>query len=252
MNKNKCLNLIMYNIYCLNYSNTVRRASMSNRFANVGARVCFSDGVPLDDSRIAGRGLIDHTQKCWSCMYGHLDMIREFLVSDAQIGIFCEDDILIDADFVGKLEHVIGDFIAMDCDTMLLGYLVGAPISEHTHLKTMQSIYVNLDSGDSTTFKYFEYGMDIWGTQMYMLSRSEAQRLIAKYGDRYADAFLANPGAFELPFSADWTLTKDGAKRCLVYPMLAIEDGLTRYDHDGQTEFHRLSHSAHVNASCYQ
>jgi GR25 family glycosyltransferase involved in LPS biosynthesis len=200
-------------------------------------------------------------------MYGHLDMIRDFLATDAAVGIFCEDDILLDVGFKDKLEHIIGDFTAdtLDnnttyCDTMLLGYLVNAPVTESTHRLNAQSIYVDIDTGDSCTFKYFEYGMDVWGTQMYMLSRAQAWRLLDKYGSptgyapssvSYADEFLANPGAFELPFSADWTITKDSNKKYIVYPMLAIEDGLTRYDHDGQTEFHRLAHSAHVGSSKY-
>lgn len=244
-----------YKIYCLNYNNPVRRASMLERFAKVGVDAIMFDGVSVFDVRIAGRGLIDHTQKCWSCMYGHLDMIRMFLDSNAEVGVFCEDDILLDADFKEKLEHIIGDFTASDVfdddvfgDVMLLGYLVSKPVVDNIKA---QSIYVDINSGDSCTFKYFEYGMDIWGTQMYMLSRREAQRLLDKYTHGYADAFLANPSAFELPFSADWTITKDGVKRYLVYPMLAIEDGLTTYDHDGQTEFHRVAHSAHINSSKY-
>ena len=80
---------------------------------------------------------------------------------------------------------------------------------------------------------------------MYMLSRAEAQRLVNKYSNHYTDN---NPN---MPFSADWTITKDGATKRLVYPMLAIEDGLTTYDHAGQTEYHKLSHTAHVNASNY-
>ena len=238
--------MVSYQVYCLNFCNEQRRASMSQRFASVGINdVIFSDGVQLNDSRIAGRGLIEHTQKCWSCMYGHLDMIRAFLDTDCQVGVFCEDDILIDAGFAEKLNHVVGDFINLDCDTMLLGYLVGAPVSEHTHHKMAQTVYVDLETGVPTTFKYYNYGMDIWGTQMYMLSRAEAHRL----HDKYACGAYAN--AKEQPFSADWTITKDGANKCMVYPMLAIEDGLTKYDHDGQTEFHRLSHSAHVHASKY-
>lgn len=184
-------------------------------------------------------------------MYGHLDMIRAFLDTDHQVGIFCEDDILIDAGFAKKLGHVVSDFINMGYDTMLLGYLIGSPVSEHSHHKIAQTVYVDLETGNPTVFKYYDYGMDVWGTQMFMLSRAEAQRLHDKYATHYADAFLKNPAAFEQPFSADWTLTKDGAKKCMVYPMLAIEDGLTKYDHDGQTEFHRLSHSAHVNVSKY-
>ena len=85
-------------LYCLNFKNEVRTESMKKRFSGIDA--VLHPGVPISDPRIAGRGLIPHTEKCWSCMYGHLDMIREFVEKDSRdYGIFCEDDIMIDANF---------------------------------------------------------------------------------------------------------------------------------------------------------
>ena len=87
-------------IYCLNFENDVRKKSMRERFDKVDVSAVIYAGVPISDPRIAGRGLIPHTEKCWSCMYGHLDMIRDFVNNDSrQYGIFCEDDIMIDANF---------------------------------------------------------------------------------------------------------------------------------------------------------
>jgi GR25 family glycosyltransferase involved in LPS biosynthesis len=184
-------------------------------------------------------------------MYGHLDMIREFAEKDSRpYGIFCEDDILIDANFQPRLEHVIADFEAMQMDTMLLGYLITYPVVGETngpYSKTGQSIYVDLDTTETTTFRYYDYG-DIWGTQMYMLSRQQAIRIVEKY----ADHFLANSATVSPPFSADWTITKDG-RRCIVYPMLAIEDGLTSYgdDEGGQRDFHNMAHHSHLHVAKY-
>jgi hypothetical protein len=84
---------------------------------------------------------------------------------------------------------------------------------------------------------------------MYMLSREQAARVLLLYGGDYADRFLANP-AEHTQFSADWSITKEG-RRAIVYPMLAIEDGLSKYDDDSQRVFHRLSHEAHKDASNY-
>ena len=99
-----------------------------------------------------------------------------------------------------------------------------------------------------------------------MLSRTQARKIIDKYANGYADDFLhlctiktptlsavsrreeqgvadcafemrngvKDPSAVFPPFSADWSITKEG-KRCIVYPMLAIEDGLTNYDDGGST-----------------
>ena len=235
-------------LYCLNFKNEVRADSMKTRFAGLDA--VLHPGVPTTDPRIAGRGLIPHTEKCWSCMYGHLDMIREFVDKDSRnYAIFCEDDIMIDSSFKTKLDHVLTDFEAMQMDTMLLGYLITYPLVGETNGsfgKYRQSIYVDLDTTETTTFRYYDYG-DIWGTQMYLLSRKQATRIVEKYANGYADENRAIA-----PFSADWTITKEG-RRCIVYPMLAIEDGLTSYgdDEGGQHDFHMMAHRSHLHVSKY-
>jgi len=235
-------------IYCLNYANEERRQAMTEKWRRVGVNVTMFAGVPTSDPRIAGRGLHAHTEKCWSCMMGHLDMIRTYLEEtgpEVVCAVFCEDDILIDADFRARLEHVVADFVSVGLDTLLLGYLIHYPI---TGTAIGQSCYVDVETGNATQYRYYEYG-DIWGTQMYMLSREQAARILAKYGGDYADRFLANP-AEHTQFSADWSITKEG-RRALIYPMLAIEDGLSTYDDYSQREFHRLSHEAHKDASTY-
>lgn len=242
-------------IYCLNFNNETRKQSMTDRFNKVGVSATLSPGVPVSDPRIANRGLIPHTEKCWSCMYGHLDMIRDFVDNDSrEFGIFCEDDILIDADFRSRLEHVLADFEALRLDTLLLGYLITYPLvgdSNGDHPQVHNSIYVDIDTTATTTFRYYEYG-DIWGTQMYLLSRKQARKIIDKYANGYADHFLKNHETVFPPFSADWSITKEG-KRCVVYPMLAIEDGLTQYQdcEAGQQSFHMSAHSAHLQVSAY-
>lgn len=202
-------------------------------------------GTSIQDPRISGRGLINHTEKCWSCMYGHLDMIRDFIESGEEHGVFCEDDILIDSYMKDRLAHIIADFDALSLDTLLLGYLITYPMNGGE----IQSVYVNLQTAETTQYRYYTYE-DIWGTQMYMLSRVQAQRIVEKYANGYADAFLASPQTVYPPFSADWTITKEG-KRRIVYPMLAIEDGLSTYDDEGQRQFHAAAHSAHKNVSTY-
>ena len=41
------------------------------------------------------------------------------------------------------------------------------------------------------------------------------------------------------PFSADWTLTKDG-NRGVIFPMFATEDNLKFYEDFGQHNFHKM------------
>lgn len=241
-------------VYCLNYANNTRFDAMCKKWDRT--RVCarMFPGVSSLDPRIAGRGLSAHTAKCWSCMIGHLDMIRAYLEEtgpDVGCAVFCEDDILIDADFGARLEHVVDDFTRLGLDTLLLGYLITHPVlgeDNGGYAKLGHSCYVDVATGHATQYRYYDYG-DIWGTQMYMLSRKQATRILILYGDDYADRFLANPAGHR-QFSADWTITKEG-RRAIVYPMLAIEDGLSSYDDYGQRVFHHMSHEAHKDASHY-
>lgn len=218
-----------YSIHCLNYNNPVRKESMMTRFKQVGITdFLMSPGVPLSDPRI-NPSLEPNTQKSHSCMFGHLDMIRHFLDnSDSQFGIFCEDDILIDTDFIPRMEEILCDFKQMNLDVLLLGYLFP---------------YVLDHSGKNTYHPYSPPPATIWGTQMYMVSREWARAIIQKYGN--ADS----PTLYD-PFSADWTITQEGNRR-IVYPMLAIEDGNGKYDDEGQNYLHTLAHSAHLSIRTY-
>ena len=222
-------------IYCLNFNNPTRKASMESRFKTTGiTNYKMSAGVPLSDPRI--KTTCEHTKKCYSCMYGHLDMIRDFLENDSSpYGIFCEDDIMIDADFLPRLHHIVCDFEKQNLDIMLLGYLISYIIGERHD--GFSSLY------EGTTYRYYGYAPEtIWGTQMYMMTRKHAKYIIDKYSSPEA-----NP---DVHFSADWTITQEGERR-IVYPMLAIEDGKTTYNDAGQAHFHHLSHIIHLNSSKY-
>ena len=219
-------------MHCLNYNNPVRQESMTARFEVVGITdFTMYPGVPLSDPKINPSDS-PNVQRCHSCMHGHLDMIGNFLNNDSsKYGIFCEDDILIDSNFMNLIKPIIDDFEKQKLDVLLLGYLVTYAIVDQPQYQ-------------GKSYRYYDYGMEsIWGTQMYMLSRAQARRIVDKYACQEASTMYN-------PFSADWTITKEGNRRIL-YPMLAIEDGKSTYDHEGQAQFHALSHSVHVNSSTY-
>lgn len=227
-------------IYCLNFNNPTRKTSMESRFKTVGiSNYKMSAGVPLSDPRISTT--CEHTKKCHSCMYGHLDMIRDFLENtDSQYGIFCEDDIMIDADFLPRLDHIVRDFEKQNLDIVLLGYLISHIVVGDSHYGFPVSLH---STYEGTAYRYYGYAPEtIWGTQMYMMTRKHAKYIIDKYS-----CPEANP---HVHFSADWTITQEGERR-IVYPMLAIEDGKTTYENAGQAHFHHLSHIAHLNSSNY-
>ena len=221
--------------HCLNFKNEERKKSMEKRFLTLDISCNFYEGCDLEND--------DRMKVCKinasSCMYGHLDMINEFYFnSDKTYGIFCEDDILIHKDFKKLLPKIIQHFDFLNLDVLLLGYLVTFPISEHSQefpLKNTENISTFTEN---FPFKYHEFNNDIWGAQMYMISRENAKKILDKYYVGYLEKTLIDSNL--TPFSADWTITKDG-NRALLYPLITVEDGKKNYNHVGQYNYHYYS-----------
>ena len=220
--------------YCLNYRNVERKKSMIDRFVKLDISCNFYDGVCLEeDERIK-----KFNMGCSSCMYGHLDMIYQFYNNtNKPYGIFCEDDIFIHKDFKDLLSIIIKDFEKMKLDVLLFGYLCTFKISEQYHDFHLKDISISYS--DSFPYKYHNYNNDIWGTQMYMISRENAKKILDKYYVGYLEKQINDPSL--QPFSADWTITKDG-NRALLFPLITIEDGKTNHEHPGQHNLHFFSY----------
>lgn len=219
--------------YCLNYTTephvkNERRIEMEKKFTQLNMTVCFYSGVTNTDVRISS--IDPKLQHTWSICYGHLDMINHFYKdSTKEYAIFCEDDILIDKDFEKKIPPVLDVFKKNCLDLLLIGYLCSNPIDTYSNFPE-----INHDTG--IPHKFLEYPDSTWGTQMYMLSKSQAKRIIDKYYYTYAEKSLTDTTI--IPFSADWTITKEG-KRALLYPLLVIENGLSIYIDEGQNWSHK-------------
>ncbi len=206
--------------YCLSFNNIERKTHMKNRFTQLNLDVHFYDGVNNDDERISIplKNNDVGIEGGWSCMYGHLDMINKFLNdTDKEYGVFCEDDVYIHKELANDIPKIIHDFKTMNLDVLLLGYLITYHPSTEKNIKN-----------------YYSYNDHLWGSQMYMISRSHAKNLIHKYYGDYAVQSLTEPMT---PFSADWTITKDG-NRAIVYPMYAVEDGKKKYGWKDQENLH--------------
>jgi len=238
-----------YKIFCLSFDNKERKKTMENKFKQLKIDYLLYNGVDFKDQRIHP----DSYKKCWSCMYGHLDMIRMFYEdTNLDYGIFCEDDIYIHKDFKDIIPLVIQDFKNMKLDVLLLGYLVTFKIESYYNgfeLKYNDNNY-NLEN-----YKYHEFTNDIWGTQMYMLSKDNAKQLLDKYDENSNYAIKSLNDETMTPFSADWTITKDG-NRALISPCLAVEDGKGELmTHFGgcfdQYNFHKNCHKAHYNKDIF-
>jgi GR25 family glycosyltransferase involved in LPS biosynthesis len=220
--------------FCLSYNNPKRRENIRTIFADRGLSAHFYDGVGLDDPRIKGRPLDANTQRVWSIMYGHLDMLRLFLESDKELGVFCEDDILVRRDFGKHLAQIVAHFRELRLDVLLLGNLCSNPNFRFCSNFPERRVETET-SKDVYPFKYYAYDSNpesaVWGTQMYMLHREQARFILNKYSEEYADRTVTDKSLVH--FSADWTITKEGEK-AIIYPLVAIENYEAEYEDEGQ------------------
>lgn len=211
---------------------------MTERFEKEGLHLEFVDPVEADDARVMPA---PHNQKrTWSIMLSHLDMLKTFLESDAEYGVFCEDDIYIRKGFHTYIDTLVHNYKKYELEILLIGYLLPhspAEINVHPDFKMLESQLL-----------FLKYTDDLWGSQMYMLDRQTASNFLSIYTVGYALKSERNPN---IPyFSPDWTLTKAG-KRAIVYPMLAVEEGAVVTSHAGQASFHQRCTAFNYNADLY-
>lgn len=227
-------------IYCLSFR-PERRHRMAELFEKIGVSSIshLSDGVPHDDERLSQASY----HGAWSCMYGHLDMISDFYYNTSKpYGIFCEDDIAIHCRLVELLPSLVSDFEKANLDILLLGYL-------STFKLTPMPGFERIDIDYTSDFSFHIYrhpSIEIWGTQMYMISREYAKWLIDTYTTGYAERSIDDTQI--PPFSADWIITKNG-KRAMVTPPIAVEiyDYEKPYADVPQDLFHRVSYEVHFD-----
>ena len=234
-----------YELYCLSFQNPLRTSRMKKLFTSLGIESVshvFS-GVSHDDNRLKH----SDNRNAWSCMYGHLDMIDNFYYQTTKpYGIFCEDDIVIRKDFKNVIPSIISDFKKAQLDVLLLGYLATFKV-EMINSYTPGFNRLNVDY--SSLFQFYHFNnptIDIWGTQMYMISRENAKRILETYS--YESGYAERSIGKNKHFSADWTITKDG-KRAIVSPLLAVElyNYEKPYEYGPQDQFHRRTFETHYD-----
>lgn len=214
--------------YCINFNDDARRSKMVERFSNHNIKLEFVNPVYTTDERlnIEGRD-INQYKRTWSIMLQHLDSIQHFVENtENDYLILCEDDILISKNITKDLPDIIDNFEELKLDVLLLGYLMPFKLYKNIVYEDFPII-----KGAPGLYTYYAFPYPLWGSQMYLISRKHAVFLLKKYDINYALADLNRP------YNPDWTLTKDGV-RALLYPMVALEEGVTKSDHAGQNMFH--------------
>jgi hypothetical protein len=220
---------------------------MRQRFIDIGIPdFRFHGGVPPEDIRLDSAPH-DANRRVWSYTFGHLDMIFDFYCrhpDQPEFGVFCEDDLHLSRDLATKLPGVCEDMKAKKLDIVLLGYLSLFTIKDcgYTNFPKIAS-----EVDTNAKVDYHEYPNELWGAQMYIISRSHAKYLLDKYYGGYA--LQSHHNKSMTVFSSDWALTKDG-KRAISVPMLAVEeDNSSDYKEECQADFHRRCHTVNYNSS---
>lgn len=228
------INIDNCQFYCLSFDNYEKKRDMIKRFKKLEIQCKFYDGVKYSDPRIEGNRLNKFCKRQWSITYGHLDMIYDFYNnSDKMYGIFCEDDIYIHNNIKNILKKVLADFNLLNLDILLLSYLLPYKIS----LQNMSSNYrLKTEMPKESFFKYHEYPEYLSGTQMYIITKDHAKRLLNDYYDTYSAKNNINH------FVSDKIISKySNGNSALIYPMLAIENN------EQKDPYHQLCQKIHYD-----
>lgn len=204
---------------------------MLNRFNSIGLNVIFTPEVDISDDRLK---LVFH-KRVSAIMLQHLDSIKHFYENtNFNNCIICEDDIHISKHLQTQIPIIVNEFNEMKLDVLMLGFL--------WPFKDLNSRYFS--SIKKGQFNYFTYNDDIWGTQMYMISRSYAEFLLNTYNIQWCIENL------DKPYSPDWILTKNG-NRALIWPMLAVEEGVSKASENNQITYHQRCHDANFVSNIF-
>ena len=224
----------MIPIYIVSYKNQDRKLRMIDRFKklNLDNYITFTSEVDHDDSRLTS---ISHESKrgC-SALLQHLDSLRNFLNTEEESCIVCEDDIYISKTLSEKLPSILYDFKLMNLDILMLSYILPIKIQMDHEYHQYYFPYYNKPEDKiliNYSHTYHHYPNDIWGAQMYLVSRNYARYILENFDithDTTIEKFKDCP-------LVDWIITKNG-NRALIYPMLAVEENGINYNREAYLE----------------
>ena len=214
--------------YFTSYRNPRRREAILERFTKEGIDIEEIPCAEHDEPRVKE---LSNNMKANSIFYSQLNEIESFYASGADYGVFCEDDILIKKGLRAYISLVAQKMKENKYDVVLLGYLLNFNIiGVQTYEKYKYS--------DGVFF--LTPPEDLWGAQMYILSKNHAGKLLEEIKDIDKCKEKYNI------IATDWVMTKSGNYK-IIYPPLAIEDCVDKIDHAGQQAFHEACHRFFMN-----
>jgi hypothetical protein len=219
-------------IYIVNYKDDIRRERMIQRVKTIGLNAHFVDPVSTNDPRIKDQPITDFEKRNWSIFFQHVDSMRHFFENTTyDYCIICEDDVLFSRKLKDQIPEIINLYDKSGLDILLLSYLWPYDVAEDHYFPVLQR---------TNEWKIQGYPDDLWGAHMYFMSRAHAKTLSTLYTAEYALSETLDGR----PFCTDWQFTKYG-KRGLLVPMVGLEEGDVKTDHQGQIDFHRSVFNFH-------
>lgn len=216
--------------YVVNYKDDSRRNKMITRLKSIGLDAHFVDPVSTQDPRIRDQPISDFQKRNWSIFFQHVDCMRNFYENTSyDYCIIAEDDVMISRRLTEQLPHIIHLYNKAELDMLLLSYLWPFELQENGYFPMLER-----ETLDNNEYRIHGYPDDLWGAHMYFISRAHAKTLIDRYTPEYA--IQQTP---DKPFCTDWQFTKFG-RRGLIVPMVGVEEGEVKTDHQGQIDFHRM------------
>lgn len=220
--------------YMINFNDEERKKRMIHRFKLINLNLQFVNPVYDNDPRLENTNLYKRTS---SIMLQHLDSIRHFYENtSADHCVVCEDDIFISKNLSRDLPEIVETFRELNLDVLLLGYLFPYPLHGNWHFPVLK---------DTQKYCYHGFPDDMWGSQMYMISRNHAKYLLDTFTIEFAIQHLE-----KIHYNPDWTVTKYGKRAC-IKPMIAVEEGDEKSGHGGQSDFHRTCFEENFNKDVY-
>tara|TARA_B110000008_G_scaffold270695_1_gene301200 strand:+ start:923 stop:1600 length:678 start_codon:yes stop_codon:yes gene_type:complete len=219
-------------IYIINCHNESRKKRMIDRFKHVDLMPtfnCFTDISGIEQKYHMTLTIHDKV------MLSHMNCIKKFYESNKPLGIICEDDIYIHKTLDKEIEKVTTFITNNQYDILLLGYLLNYKPPYHYH-----NLITSFDK-----YKVYDYNDELWGLQMYMITRKYAKYLLDNFPIQWK---FDNP---KKAWASDWIISKNG-KRAMIYPMLAVEEGDRICDNDSsQKRYHRECNRIQYNSKIY-
>lgn len=213
-----------YQIYVLCYNNLIREEQMVKRLNETATKaiICsFKENI------------VQHNDRNISCFFNHLAMMKEFLRSNKDFGVFIENDVHLKKNLNKGLIDACAIMTLLNLDVLLIGYLIN---------KKPEAFGCKQIHNDKLGNTYYNYGAELWGTQGFILTRKQAQYYVDKYTVEYVQQCSET-------ISADWIYTKQG-NRALMYPPLVVEEGtIAEKEHQGQINFHKTCKEFLYNSS---